>query len=106
MDNSVCTQPNTILMKEPGFYCFFLRCKKPKAEPFMESVVETVLPREFRKLASAIEKKKNQIQALEFTNEAHQQKILRLNKDIDDFIANSDVARRGCFGNMLFHQSL
>ena len=45
-------------MKEPGFYCFFLRCKKPKAEPFMESVVETVLPREFRKLASAIEKKK------------------------------------------------
>ena len=46
----------------------------------MEWVVDTVLPREVRKLALAIEEKDNQIQALEFTNEKHQQKILRLNK--------------------------
>ena len=42
----------------------------------MEWVVDTVLPREVRKLALAIEEKDNQIQALEFTNEKHQQKNL------------------------------
>ena len=73
----------------------------PKAEPFMEWVVETVFPREVRKLASAIEEKDNQIQALEFTNEKHQQKILRLNKDMDDLIAHRHVARRGCIDNVL-----
>ena len=46
-----------VLLKEPGLYCFLLRCKKPKAKPFMEWVVETVLPREVQKLASAIEGK-------------------------------------------------
>ena len=34
----------------------------------------------------------NQIKALEFTNEKHQQKILRLNRKIDDLIANRQVA--------------
>ena len=35
---------DTALLREPDLYCFLLRCKKPKAEPFMELVVETVLP--------------------------------------------------------------
>ena len=43
----------------------------------------------------------NQIQALEFTNEKHQQKILRLNKEIDDLIGNRHAARRECFDNVL-----
>ena len=80
-------QEDAILLKEPGIYCFFLRCKMPRAEPFMEWVVETVLPREAQKLTSAIEEKDTTITlltddswALEFTNEKHQQKILRLNK--------------------------
>ena len=60
---------DTVLLKEPNLYCFLLRCKKPKAEPFMEWVVETVLPQEVRKLASAIQEKENQIQALELTND-------------------------------------
>ena len=63
--------------------------------------METVLPREARKLASAIEEKDNQIQALEFRNEEHQHKILKLNKEIDDLIKNRHVARRGCFDNVL-----
>ena len=67
----------------------------------MEWVVRTVLPREVQKLASAIEEKDNQIKALEFTNEKHQQKILRLNKEIDDLIANRHVPRHGCFDNVL-----
>ena len=105
-------QDDAILLKEPGFCCFLLRCKMPGAEPFMEWVVETVLPQEVQKLASVIEEKNaalahrdNQIQALEFTNEeerqAHQQEILRLNEEIDDLIANRHVARRGCFDNVL-----
>ena len=64
----------------------------------------------------AITDRDNQIQALEFRNEeerqAHQQQILRLNKDhwqsikvkeqeIDDLIKNRDVARRGSFNNVL-----
>ena len=71
--------------------------------------METVLPQEVQKLASAIEEKNaalahrdNQIQAVEFTNEEHQQEILRLNEEIDDLIANRDLAHRGCFDNMLY----
>ena len=63
--------------------------------------METVLPREVRKLVLPTEEKDNQIQALEFTNEKHQQKILRLNKEIDDLIANRHVPRRRCFENVL-----
>ena len=43
----------------------------------------------------------NQIKVLEFRNEEHQQKILRLNEEINDLIANRYVARRGCFDNVL-----
>ena len=73
----------------------------PGADPFMELAVETVLPREVRRLASAIEEKDNQIQALGIKNEEHQQKFLKLNREIDDLIANRHVARRGCFDNLL-----
>ena len=89
-----------VLLKEQGLYCFLLRCKKPKAEPFMEWFAETVLPRGVRKLSSAIEEKDNQIQALEFINEKDKQKLLRLNEEIDDLIANRHVARRRCFDNV------
>ena len=65
-------------------------------------VVETVLPWEIRKLASAIEEKDNQIQALEFTNEKYQQKILRLNEETDDLIKNRHVPRRGYFNTVLY----
>ena len=84
--NSFHTQPNTMLLKEPGLYWFLLRYKKDEAEPFMEWVVETVLPREIRKLPSAIEEKDSQIKTLEFRNEEHQHKSLKLNEEIDDLI--------------------
>ena len=79
---------DTVLLKEPGLYCFLLSCKKPKAEPFMKWVVETVFePREIRKLASAVEEKdvtivlmnddlqdrENQIQAIKYENVALQE---------------------------------
>ena len=49
----------------------------------------------------AIEEKDNQIQALEFTNEKHQLKILRLNEEINDLTTNWHVSRRRCFDNVL-----
>ena len=49
----------------------------------------------------AIEEKDNQIQAFEFASSEHQQKILKLNKEIDGLIKNRHVARRGYFDNVL-----
>ena len=49
----------------------------------------------------AITGRDNQIQALEATKKAHQQKTLKLNKEIDDLIANKPVALRGSFDNVL-----
>ena len=34
-------QDDAILLKEPGLYCFLLRCKMPGAEPVIEWAVET-----------------------------------------------------------------
>ena len=74
-------QDDAILLKELGMYCFLLRCKMPRVEPFMEWVLETVSPREARKLVSAIKEKDTTItlltddlRALESTNEKYQQK--------------------------------
>ena len=63
--------------------------------------METVLPWKARKLASAIKEKDNQIQALKFRNEEHQQKILRLNEEINELVAHRQVACRRCFENVL-----
>ena len=60
----------------------------------MEWASKTVLSWEVRKLALVIEEKYNQIQV-------HQQKVLRLNEEIDDLIQNRHVARRGYFDNVL-----
>ena len=39
-------QDDAILLKESGICCFLLRCNIPKIKPFMEWVVETLLPQE------------------------------------------------------------
>ena len=72
-------------------------------------ILKDIVPRGFDarmeeipgKHQQAITDRDNQIKALEFTNEKYQQKILRLNKEIDRLIANRHVARRGCFDNVL-----
>ena len=53
-----------LLLTEPGLYCFLLRCKMPRAEPFMKWVVETVLPGEMRALREQIEEKDMQLALL------------------------------------------
>ena len=64
VDNIVHLHHDTVLLKEPGLYCFLLRCGKPEAEPFMEWVCEEVLPRETRKLAAEIKEKDIQLALL------------------------------------------
>ena len=39
---------DTVLIKEPGLYCFLLRCKRDEAKLFMEWVVETVDQKKFK----------------------------------------------------------
>ena len=75
---------DTVLLKEPGLYCFLLRCKKPKAEPFMEWVVETVLPWEIRKFASAVEEKNATIALLndDLKNREHDNVDLQAQRDV------------------------
>ena len=114
--------PDSVLLKEPGLYCFLLRCGKPGAEPFMQWVCEEVLPREVRKLNAAVEEKDMQIALLdddlaesqehalqlEYNNtglqgeiRAKDQEIHRRWNEVQDLIANRHVPRRHPIDNIL-----
>ena len=83
--------------------------QQPKAKAFRKHCCNVLFPHVQEQLTNkmqvehqqVIEEEDNQIQALEFTNDEHQQKILKLNKEIDDLIKNRHVARRGYFDNVL-----
>ena len=77
VDNSVYTQPNTTLLKQPGLYCFLLRCKRIEAEPFMEWVVETVLPYDVWRLS-------RQLSNQEKETEEKDTVIALMNDDLQD----------------------
>ena len=115
-------QADTVLLKEPGLYCFLLRCKKVDAEPFMDWVVETVLPKEVRKLSQKLEEhhrrttqlqqaityRDNRIQAIKYENvglqaeiRAKDQQIEASQERIEDLIANRHVPRSGAINTVL-----
>ena len=84
--------------------------RKDKGTALKKHILKGIVP---RGLDARIEESKgkhqqgitgrdNHIKALEFTKEKYQQKILRLNKEIDDLKANRQVARRVCFDNVLY----
>ena len=83
--------------------------QKDKGKPLKKHILKDIVPGGFDTRIKEIQEEHqqaitchdNQTQALELTNEAHQKKILRLNKEIDNLIAYRHVARRGCFDNML-----
>ena len=75
--------------------------KKPRAVYLVKWPTKKDIEKIQEKRQQAITGRGNQIKALELRNEKHQQKILRLNKEIDDLIANRHVDRRGCFDNMM-----
>ena len=86
-----------------------VKSQKDKGKALKEHILEDIVPRGFDAKIEAIHGRRqqaitdcdNQIQALEFRNEEHQQKILRLNEEINDLIANRHIAHRGCFDNVL-----
>ena len=90
-------------------YKLLFSSQQPKAKAFRKHCCNVLFPHVRQQFRNKIQKehqqaitsRDNQIQALEFKNEEHQQKTLRLNKEIDDLIANRPVARRGCFDNVL-----
>ena len=49
------TQPNTVLLKEASVHSFLLSCNRAEAEPFMDWIVESALPRKVRKLSQKLE---------------------------------------------------
>ena len=85
------------------------KSQKGKGKALRKHILKDIVPRGLdarieeiqEKHQKAITGRDNQIKALEFTNEKHEHKILRLNKEIDDLITNRHVAHRGCFGNVL-----
>ena len=78
-----------------------VRSKKPKAVALEKWIVKKGVERIQEEDQLAIIDHNNQIKALDFKNEEHQQYILRLNEEIDDLVANRNVAHRGCFDNVL-----
>ena len=91
-----------------GVMYVIIKSKKLKCKALKKHILKDIVPRGLdarieeiqRKHQKAITDRDNQIQALEFTNEAHQQKLLKLNKEVDDLIENRHVARRGSFDNV------
>ena len=80
-------------------YQLLFSSQKPKAKDFRRHCCNVLFPHVRQQLsdklhATEIEDLINRVQALEFTNEEHQQEILRLNEEINDLIANRHVARR------------
>ena len=86
-----------------------IKSKKTKGKALKKHILKDTVPcgldariEEIQgKHQQAITDRDNQIEALEFTNEKHQQKILRLNKEIDGLIKNRHVPRLGYLDNVL-----
>ena len=78
-----------------------VQSKKPKAVALVKWLPKKGVEKKHEEHWLAITDRDNQIQAPEFRNETHHQKILRLNEGNDDLIANRHIARRGHFENVL-----
>ena len=78
-----------------------VRSNKPMAVALVKWLTKKGIEKIQEEHQQAITGRENQIQALEATYEAYQQKILRLNEEIDDLIKNRHVPHRGCFDNVL-----
>ena len=78
-----------------------VRSNKPMAVALVKWLTKKGIEKIQEEHQQAITGRENQIQALEATYEAYQQKILRLNEEIDDLIKNRHVPHRGYFYNVL-----
>ena len=101
--------------KTDKFFSFFgvlyviVNSKKNRGKTLKEHILKDIVPRGFDAKIEEVQGKHqqvitghdNQIKALEFRNEEHQQKTLRFNEEIDNLVKNRHVPRRGCFDNVL-----
>ena len=102
-------QDHDIFILLTGALYVIVNSRKVKGKAPKKHILKDIVPRGFdarieeiqEKYQPAITERDNQIKALEFRNEEHQQKILRLNKEIDDLIKNRYVAHRVCFDIVL-----
>ena len=103
------SQKYDIYINEEGMSEMLFSSQQPKAKDFRKHCCNVLFPHVPQQLTNkmkedhqqAITDRDNQIKSLELRNEEHQQKILRLNEEINDLIANRHIARRGCFDNVL-----
>ena len=92
-----------------GAMYFIIKSQKDKGKALKKHMLKDIVPLGFDarieeiqgKHQQAITDRDNQRKALEFRNEEHQQKILKLNEEINDLIANRHVSRHGSFDNVL-----
>ena len=92
-----------------GVMYVIVKSQKDKGKALKEHILKDIVPRGFDTKIEEVQGKHqeaitgcdNQIKALEFRNEEHQQKILRFNEEIDNLVKNRHVARRGSFDNVL-----
>ena len=94
--------PHDIFINLDGSIEMTVRSKKPKTAALVKRLTKKGVEKIQEEHQQAIKEKdatiahcKNQMQALKFTNEKHQRKILRLSEEIKDLIAYRYVARRG-----------
>ena len=100
VDWSKDSQKPDIYVKEEGMYEIVFSSQQSKAKDFRRHCCNVLFAHIRQHLANkikedhqqAITNRENQIQALEFTNEKHQQKILRLNKEIVDLVTGTYAA--------------
>ena len=93
--------PHRIFINLDGSIETAVRSKKPKAVALLKWLTKKGIEKIQEEHQQAITGCDNQIKALEFRNENHQQKIFRLNKEINDLIANGLVVHHGSFDNVL-----
>ena len=90
-------QDHDIFISLTGTLYVIVNSRKDKDKALKKHILKDIVPRGFDGRIKEIQEEHqqgitghdNQIQALEFRNEAHQQEILRLNEEIDDLIVNN-----------------
>ena len=93
------SQKYDIYVNEEGIYEIVFSSQQPKTKDFRRHCCNVLFPHVRQQLTNKMKEEHqqpitghdSQIKALEFTNEKHQQKTLKLNKEIEDLIKNRHV---------------
>ena len=84
-----------VYINEEGMYELLFSCQQPKTKDFRRHCCNVIFPQIRQQLTNKM--KEEHQQAIE----EKEQKILKLNEEIDDLIKNRHVARHWCFDNVL-----